>query len=321
MSRDSPSFDHSSRVYVAGHRGLLGSALVKKLQSEGHKDLILVEREEVDLRNQAAVFDWFAKHRPSHVFHAAGKVGGIQVNSRYPADFLYENLAIDANILEASHRTKVDKLLYFGSSCIYPRDASQPLQESALLTGSLEPTNEAYALAKIAGIKLCESYRTQHGCDFIAAMPANLYGPNDNFGPESSHVIPALIHRFHEARCSGRRDVEVWGSGSAQREFLHVNDLADAAYFLMRCFSEPGHINVGTGREISIRELANTIGQVVHPSSRIVFDTSKPEGMPRKVLDVARLTGLGWTAPTGLDAGIASTYDWFCQHIATNRND
>jgi len=276
-------------------------------------DLRTVGRDALDLRDQAAVDVWFDAERPRYVFLAAGTVGGIHANSTRPAEFLYDNLMIHSTVVQAAHRTGVDKLLYLGSSCIYPRHADQPITEDALLAGPLEPTNEGYALAKIAGIKLCETYRRQYGDDFISAMPTNLYGPGDNFDLEGGHVLPALMRRFHEAREAGDGSVTVWGTGTARREFLHVDDLADACLFLMDWYSEAGHVNVGTGVDLTIRELAETVRDLVHPEGKLVFDTSRPDGMPRKVLDVSRLTDLGWTATTSLADGLADTYRWYLE--------
>ncbi len=298
-------------IFVAGHRGLVGSAIMRRLEAEGFTNLITATRAELDLRDQRAVDAFFAERRPQFVFLVAGTVGGILANSTRPAEFLYDNMMIHATVVEAARVHATEKLLYLGSSCIYPRLAAQPITESELLSGPLEPTNEAYAIAKIAGIKLCDAYRVQYGCNFVSAMPTNLYGPNDNFDLTSSHVLPALMRKFHEARLRGQREVEIWGSGSARREFLHVDDLADACMFLMRTYDEPGPINVGTGLDLTIRELAEMIGSIVHPDAELVFDASKPDGMPRKVLDVARINAMGWSASTGLRDGIASTYDWF----------
>lgn len=300
-----------SRVFVAGHRGLVGSALTRALISAGFTNVLTASRDQLDLRDQTAVQSWFEQQRPEYVYLVAGKVGGIWANSTRPAEFLYDNLMIHATVVEASRRVGVTKLLYLGSSCIYPRLADQPITEEALLTGELEPTNEGYAIAKISGIKLCQTYRRQYGCDFISAMPTNLYGPNDNFDLESSHVLPALIRKFHDAKLSGAEAVEIWGTGSPMREFLHVDDLADACLFLMGNYSEDSHINVGTGIDQSIRELAEIVRDVVYPSAELVYDTSKPDGTPRKVLDVSRLAALGWSASTSLRAGIDSTYAWF----------
>lgn len=303
-----------ARIFVAGHRGLVGSAIVRRLTAEGFTNILTADRSQLDLRDQAAVNYWFRANRPEYVLLVAGTVGGILANSTRPAEFLYDNMMIHATVVHAAHLFEVRKLLYLGSSCIYPRLASQPITEDALLTGPLEPTNEAYALAKIAGIKLCDSYRAQYGCNFISAMPTNLYGPNDNFDLTSSHVLPALIRKFHDAKVRKEEAVEVWGSGTPRREFLHVDDLADACLFLMRHYEEPGPINVGTGIDVTIAELAATVRDIVAPGVGLVFDTTKPDGTPRKVLDVGRLAALGWAASTPLEAGIASTYEWFLAH-------
>lgn len=303
--------DRSAPVFVAGHRGLVGSAVLRRLEIGGFTDLRTVGRADLDLRDQSAVNAWFEAEQPQYVFLVAGTVGGIYANSTRPAEFLYDNLMIHGTVVEAAHRTEVKKLLYLGSSCIYPRLSEQPITEQALLSGPLEPTNEGYALAKIAGIKLCETYRRQYGDDFISAMPTNLYGPGDNFNLEGGHVVPALIRRFHEAKESGLDSVTVWGTGEARREFLHVEDLADACLFLMDSYSEIGHVNVGTGVDLAIRELAEAVRDLVHPGADLVFDNSKPDGMPRKVLDVSRLTDLGWTASTPLIEGLGATYKWF----------
>jgi GDP-L-fucose synthase len=303
-----------ARIYVAGHRGLVGSAIVRRLKAEGFTNLLTATRQELDLRDQAAVNAWFEANRPEYVYLVAGTVGGILANSTRPAEFIYDNLMMAANVIEAARRNEVTKLLYLGSSCIYPREAPQPMTEDVLLTGALEPTNEPYAVAKIAGIKLCQAYRRQYGCNFISAMPTNLYGPGDNFDLESSHVMPALIRKFHEAKERGECEVEIWGTGSPRREFLHVDDLADACLFLMARYEDEEHINVGTGEDISIRELALLIRDIVHPDAELVFDTSKPDGTPRKLLDVSRLTELGWTASKPLREGIEATYEWFRSH-------
>jgi len=300
-----------ARIYVAGHGGLVGSALMRRLAGGGFTNILTATRAELDLRDQGAVNTWFANNRPEYVFLVAGTVGGILANSTRPAEFIYDNLMIHGTVVEASHQAKVSKLLYLGSSCIYPRDATQPITEEQLLTGPLEPTNEWYAVAKIAGIKLCQAYRQQYGCDFISAMPTNLYGPEDNFDLSSSHVIPALIRKFHDAKQNAGKEVEIWGTGSAMREFLHVDDLADACLFLMENYSDEMHINVGTGVDLSIRDLAEKIRQVVYPAAELKFDTSKPDGTPRKVLDVTRLNNLGWSPSYALDSGLASTYQWF----------
>jgi GDP-L-fucose synthase len=298
-------------VYVAGHRGLVGSALVRRLVEAGHTNILTIDRSEVDLRLQAQVTRWFEEHRPDYVYLAAGTVGGVLANSTRQAEFLYDNMMIHATVVEASRTVGVRKLLYLGSSCIYPKNAPQPIPESALLTGPLEPTNEGYAVAKIAGIKLCDFYREQYGCDFISAMPTNLYGPNDNFDLASSHVIPALIRKFHEAKVAGRSEVEIWGSGRVSREFLHVDDLADACLFLMDRYAESGHINVGTGVDLTIADLAGVIRDVVHPDASLLFDETKPDGIARKLLDVSRLHGLGWKHSIDLVTGIDHTYRWF----------
>lgn len=300
-----------ARVYVAGHGGLVGSAVVRRLQAGGFTNILTATRAQLDLRDQGAVNTWFEQNRPDYVFLVAGTVGGILANSTRPAEFIYDNLMIHGTVVEASHRVGVTKLLYLGSSCIYPRHATQPITEEQLLTGPLEPTNEWYAIAKIAGIKLCQAYRRQYGSDFISAMPTNLYGPEDNFDLSSSHVLPALIRKFHDAKQSGGKEVEIWGTGSPMREFLHVDDLADACVFLIENYSDDMHINVGTGVDLSIRELAEKVRDVVYPAAELQFDTSKPDGTPRKVLDVSRLNNLGWSPSYTLDSGLASTYQWF----------
>ncbi|MEJ5255121.1 MAG: GDP-L-fucose synthase [Acidimicrobiales bacterium] len=305
---------HDAPIFVAGHAGLVGSAIVRRLEREGFTNILTARRDQLDLRDQAAVNYWFRANRPQFVYLAAGTVGGILANSTRPAEFLYDNMMIHATVVHAAYLFGVEKLLYLGSSCIYPRLAPQPITEDALLTGPLEPTNEAYALAKITGIKLCDAYRAQYGCNFISAMPTNLYGPHDNFDLESSHVLPALIRKFHDARVRGDRTVEIWGTGTPRREFLHVDDLADACVFLMRVYEEPGPINVGTGVDVTIRELAEMVREIVYPEVELVFDTSKPDGMPRKVLDVSRINALGWKPTIELRDGIAATYRWFVDH-------
>lgn len=303
--------DASSRVFVAGHRGLVGSAIVRRLQVEGADNLLLRSRTELDLTVQAQVDAFFAAEKPDYVFLAAAKVGGIHANSSYPAEFIRDNLVIQTHVIHAAWKHGVRKLCFLGSSCIYPKLAPQPLKEEYLLTGPLEPTNEWYAVAKIAGIKLCQAYRRQYGFDAISLMPTNLYGPGDNFDLNSSHVLPALIRKFHEAKERGDEQVVIWGSGTPQREFLYVDDLADAAVFLMRRYSSEEFINVGVGRDLSIRELAEQVADIVGFKGTIVTDVTKPDGTPRKLMDVSRLNSLGWQACTGLDEGIAKTYRWF----------
>ncbi|MEO8256956.1 MAG: GDP-L-fucose synthase [Acidobacteriota bacterium] len=310
--------ERSARIFVAGHRGLVGSAVMRRLAAAGCGNLLTATREQLDLRDQAAVNYWFRANRPEYVFLVAGTVGGILANSTRPAEFLYDNMMIHGTVVHAAHLYGVRRLLYLGSSCIYPRDCPQPMKEEYLLSGPLEPTNEAYALAKIAGIKLCQSYRTQYGCDFIAAMPTNLYGPQDNFDLTSSHVLPALMRKFHDAKVAGRDEVVIWGTGTPRREFLHVDDLADACLFLMEHYDAAEHINVGTGEDLSIRELADMVRQIVHPAARLVFDSDKPDGTPKKLLDVSRLHQLGWRHAIELRQGIADTYEWFVgQSVAT----
>jgi GDP-L-fucose synthase len=303
--------DKQARIYVAGHAGLVGSAVVRRLEDEGFSSVLTAKREQLDLRDQAEVSHWFKANRPEYVFLVAGTVGGIMANSTRPAEFIYDNMMIHGTVVHASHLYNVKKLLYLGSSCIYPRQATQPITEEQLLTGPLEPTNEWYAVAKIAGIKLCQAYRHQYGRDFISAMPTNLYGPNDNFDLASGHVLPALIRKFHDAKASETPSVEVWGTGSPMREFLHVDDLADACLHLMRHYSDDIHINVGTGVDLSIRELAEKIRDLVYPEAELQFDASKPDGTPRKVLDVSRLAATGWKPKIDLDTGIRDTYEWF----------
>jgi GDP-L-fucose synthase len=309
-------FDLSGkRVWVAGHRGLVGSALAKRLARE-NVELLTVGRDRIDLRRQQDVEEWLAKERPAVVFMCAAKVGGIQANTSRPADFIYDNLMIEANIIHASFLSGVEKLVLLGSTCIYPKLAPQPIPETALLTGPLEPTNEWYAVAKIAGIKLAQAYRRQHGCDFISAQPTNLYGPGDNFDLNTSHVLPALIRKAHEAKREDAAAMSVWGSGTPLREFLHVDDLADALVFLARNYSDESPVNVGSGVEISIRDLAQTVQHVVGFQGRLVFDASKPDGTPRKLADISKLDALGWHHSISLEKGLASTYDWFVKHAA-----
>jgi GDP-L-fucose synthase len=309
-------FPKDARIFIAGHRGLVGSAIVRRLQQDGFSNLLTATREQLDLRDQAAVNYWFRANRPEYVFLVAGTVGGILANSTRPAEFLYDNMMIHGTVVHAAHLYGVTRLLYLGSSCIYPRGCPQPMKEEHLLTGRLEPTNEPYAIAKIAGIKLCEAYRRQYGCDFISAMPTNLYGPHDNFDLESSHVLPAMIRKFHDARIAGQKEVVIWGTGSPRREFLHVDDLADACVYLMERYDAAEHINVGTGEDLSILELAQLVRDVVYPAAELTFDRSKPDGTPRKLLDVSRLHQIGWRHRIELRAGIASTYDWFVRNEA-----
>ncbi len=303
------------RVWVAGHNGMVGAALVRRLAREGC-EILTVGRDAVDLRRQAATEDWMAGARPDAVFMAAARVGGIHANDTQPADFLYDNLAIETNVIAAACRTGVKKLMFLGSSCIYPRHAPQPIPEDALLTGPLEPTNEWYAVAKIAGIKLCQAYRRQHGCDFISAMPTNLYGPGDNFDLSTGHVGAALMMKAHAAKLAKAPAIEVWGTGRPRRELMYVDDLADALVFLMQHYSEAEHVNVGTGTDLSIRELAEMIADVVGFEGDFAFDASRPDGTPRKLLDVGRLSRLGWRSTTGLGDGLRATYDWYLRHAA-----
>lgn len=306
----------NARIYIAGHRGMVGSALVRCLQSAGYSNLIFRTSSELDLRRADAVDLFFKTEKPEYVFLAAARVGGILANNTYRADFLYDNLMIAANVIEASYRYKIRKLLFLGSSCIYPKFAEQPIREESLLTGSLEPTNEPYALAKIAGLKLCEAYRDQHGCSFISCMPTNLYGPNDNYDLHDSHVLPALIRKFHEAKLSRAPQVVIWGDGTPRREFLHVDDLADACLFLMRTYDDRLAVNVGTGRDISIAELAELIKRIVGYEGRLVYDTSKPNGTPRKLLDVSRLHALGFQHRIELEPGIRAVYADFAKKVS-----
>jgi GDP-L-fucose synthase len=300
------------RIWVAGHRGMVGSAILRRLADED-VDVLTVGRAEVDLRAQSAVEDWVAKQRPDAIVLAAATVGGIVANDSYPADFLYDNLMIEANIVHAAHKADVDRLVFLGSSCIYPKFAPQPIPEEALLTGPLEPTNEWYAIAKIAGIKLCQAYRKQYGRRYIAVMPCNLYGRNDNFDLATSHVLPALLRKCHEAKAAGAKEVVVWGTGTPRREFLYVDDLADAVIFLLDTYDGAEPINCGAGSDVTIRELAETIGRVVGFSGALVFDTSKPDGTPRKLMDSSRLAALGWRPRTSLEKGLAEVYRWYLE--------
>ncbi len=305
-----------AKVYVAGHDGMVGSALVHALRARGFTNLVWRTREQLELLDQRAVRDFFLAERPDHVFLAAARVGGIIANNTYRADFIYENLTISANVIHAAHESGVTKLLNLGSSCIYPRLAPQPLKEEYLLTGALEPTNEPYAIAKIAAIKLCESYRRQYGRNFVSVMPTNLYGPGDNFDLESSHVLPALIRKCHEAKVRDDHAITVWGTGNPRREFLYVDDLADACMFVMEHYDEEPFLNIGCGEDLTIRELAELVAQVVGFRGGVRFDESKPDGTPRKLLDVSRLRALGWSPKVGLQAGIAKAYNWFLEHAA-----
>ncbi len=304
----------TSKIFVAGHRGLVGSAIRRHLEKAGFNNLVLRTRQELDLLNSSAVADFFDQEKPEYVFLSAAKVGGILANSSYPAEFIYENLTIQSNIIHQSYLNQVKKLLFLGSSCIYPKMSIQPIKESYLLSDYLEPTNEAYAIAKIAGIKMCQSYNQQYGTRFISAMPTNLYGLNDNFHPENSHVIPGLIHRFHEIKKEAKKQITIWGSGKAMREFLYVDDLAEACHFLMDHYEESDPINVGVGKDISIRGLAEIIRDVVGHPVELVFDLNQPDGTPRKVLDVSRITNLGWKASTSLKEGLVDVYDWYAKN-------
>lgn len=317
------------KIFVAGHRGMVGSAIVRQLEANGHTNIITRTRSELDLTNQQAVADFFQTEKIEQVYLAAAKVGGIVANNTYPADFIYENLMIQCNIIHSAHLANIQQLLFLGSSCIYPKLAAQPMQETALLTGTLEETNEPYAIAKIAGIKLCESYKRQYGRDYRSVMPTNLYGANDNFHPENSHVIPALLRRFHEAKLNGDTEVVAWGSGKPMREFLYVDDMADASIHIMNLAkktydenTEPmlSHINVGTGVDCTIRELVETVAKVVGFEGQIKFDTSKPDGAPRKLMNVERINSLGWYSKVSLEDGLKTTYDWFLKQRNNYRN-
>ena len=297
-----------SKIYIAGHRGMVGSAIHRRLQKEGFTHFVTRQSAELDLRDQQAVADFFAQEKPEYVFLAAAKVGGIVANNTYRAEFLYDNLMIQSNVIHQAYRNGVRKLMFLGSSCIYPKLAPQPLKEDYLLTGLLEPTNEPYAIAKIAGIKMCEAYRSQYGCNFISVMPTNLYGPNDNYDLKNSHVLPAMLRKFHEAKTEGKPFVELWGSGSPKREFLHADDMADACVFLMKHYDGEGFLNIGTGEDLSIRELAEMIKGITGYTGEIKWDTSKPDGTPRKLMDVSKLHSLGWKASIGLKEGISTVY-------------
>ena len=306
--------DPQARILVTGHRGLVGSHVLQHLRNAGLTNLLTASHEELDLRDPARVERWFADALPDYVIHTAGKVGGIGANIAQPVDFCYDNLLIQATVLRAAWKSRVKKLLYLASSCVYPRDCPQPMREEHLLTGPLETTNEGYALAKITGLKSCQYYRRQYGCNFISALPTNLYGPGDKFDPISSHVIPSLIIKFHQAKVGGQRQVSIWGSGTPCREFLHVADLADACLFLLQHYDQEEPINIGTGSEVSIASLASIIRDIVYPEAELVFDSSKPDGTPRKLLDVSRMRQLGWQPKRDLITGIAETYAWYLQH-------
>lgn len=296
------------KIYVAGHRGMVGSAIVRRLEKDGFANIVTRTSKELDLRNQQAVADFFAFEKPDNVFLAAAKVGGIVANNTYRADFIYENIMIQSNVIHSSYRSGVKKLMFLGSSCIYPKMATQPLKEEYLLTGLLEPTNEPYAIAKIAGIKMCDAYRSQYGCNFISVMPTNLYGPNDNYDLNNSHVLPALIRKFHTAKVNNSPAVEIWGTGSPLREFLHADDLADACFYLMQNYNEPGLVNIGVGEDISIKDLALLVKKIVGYAGELKFDISKPDGTPRKLMDVSKLHSFGWKHKINLEEGIKSVY-------------
>jgi GDP-L-fucose synthase len=312
--------DLNDKIYIAGHRGLVGSAIVRQLESRGFANLLMRTHKELDLTSQAQVQSFFQQEKPDYVILAAGKVGGIHANDTYPADFIYQNIMIEANVINSAYEYKVKRLLFLGSTCIYPKAVEQPMREEAILTDVLEPTNEPYALAKIAGIKLCESYNRQYGTDFRSVMPTNLYGINDNFHPENSHVIPALMHRFHEARVNNDAEVVVWGTGNAMREFLYVDDMAEASLFVLeldektyQANTQPmlSHINVGTGKDVTIREMAETMKQVVGYKGKLTFDTARPDGAPRKLIDITRLKNMGWEYSVDLEDGLGKVYEWY----------
>jgi GDP-L-fucose synthase len=313
------TLNREAKIYVAGHRGLVGAAVVRALQQQGYANLVTRTHREVDLTEQAAVRDFFERERPQAVIMAAARVGGIHANNSRPAEFIRDNLLIQDNVIDSAHRAGVEKFVFLGSSCIYPKLAPQPIKEDYLLTGPLEPTNEWYAVAKIAGIKMCQAYRRQYGFNAISLMPTNLYGPGDNFDLQNSHVLPALIRRFHEARERGDATMSIWGTGTPRREFLHVDDLADAVVYLLKTYDEEPIVNIGWGEDVTIRELAETVADVAGFKGRLVFDSSKPDGTPRKLLDTSRLTSLGWKPKIKLRAGIEQTYAWFKQHVAEAR--
>lgn len=311
--------NQNSRIFVAGHRGLVGSAVVRALQQQGYQNLLLRTRQELELTDQAAVREFFHRARPEAVIMAAARVGGIHANNTHPAVFIRDNLVVQDNVIDASYRSEVGKLVFLGSSCIYPKLAPQPIKEEYLLTGPLEPTNEWYAIAKIAGVKMCQAYRREYGFNAISLMPTNLYGPGDNFDLQNSHVLPALIRRFHEAKLRGDETMAIWGTGTPRREFLHVDDLADAVIYLLKNYEDEGIVNIGWGEDVTIRELAELVMAESGYKGRLVFDPSKPDGTPRKLLDTTRLTSLGWRPKIPLNAGIASTYAWFREHVAEAR--
>jgi len=311
--------ERTDRIFVAGHQGLVGSAILRRLRNDGYRNLLVRSRGELDLENQQAVNEFFASEQPDYVVLAAAKVGGIYANSTYPAEFIRSNLVIQMNVIEAAHRTGVRKLLFLGSSCIYPKHAEQPIREESLLQGPLEPTNEAYAVAKIAGIKMCQSYNQQYGTNFVSVMPTNLYGPNDNFDLLGSHVVPALMRKFHEAKVSGESEVVVWGSGRVYREFLHVDDMADACVFVLNRYDGSQILNIGCGQDVTISEVAHLVKETVGFTGEITFDRTKPDGTPRKLLDVSRLFALGWRPRIELREGLAETYAWFQQHLDVGR--
>lgn len=318
MLQTSETFSlNGKKVWVAGHHGMVGSALVGRLTDENTSEILTVARDQLDLTNSAMTKAWMLENKPDVIIIAAAKVGGIYANKTYPAQFIYQNLMIACNIIHAAYELGVEKLLYLGSSCIYPRQAYQPIMEEALLTGTLEPTNEAYAIAKIAGVKLCEFYRQEYGVNFIAAMPTNLYGPGDNYHPQNSHVIPALIQKAHQAKINKAATMEVWGTGQVRREFMHVNDCADGLIHVLKYYAEPSHINIGTGSDISIKDVARTVAEVVGFDGEITFDTSMPDGTPRKLMSSEKLTALGWSASISLEAGLEDAYNWYLKNIAT----
>ncbi|MCB0880039.1 MAG: GDP-L-fucose synthase [Thermoleophilia bacterium] len=310
--------ERESKIYVAGHRGLVGSALVRRLESSGYQNLVLRSRQELDLLDAANVRAFFVQERPDYVFLAAARVGGIAANVASPVEFLRDNLTIQNNVLSSAHDAGVTKLMFLGSSCIYPRECAQPMREDYLMTGPVEPTNEGYALAKIAGLKLAAAYRSQYGDDFVSVMPSNLYGPGDNFDPEKSHVVPGMIRRLHEAKLSGADHVELWGTGTPRRELLYVDDLADACVYLMNEWSSDEFVNIGTGEDVTIAELARSVADVVGYQGELRFDPSRPDGMPRKVVDIERLAKTGWSASTSLSTGLATTYRWFLENVVAD---